>query len=144
VNPLDHPSQSIQNVIIDMTTEDGFGGADYSFECVGRPETMRAAIECCHKGWGKSCIIGVAAAGVEISTRPFQLVTGRSWHGSAFGGTKGRTQVPMLVDQYLAKELKVDEFITHRFPLNDIVKGFEAMHDGDAIRPVVEFAHEAL
>merc|ERR1719183_3309075 len=117
--------------------EDGAGGLDYTFECVGRPETMRAALECCHKGWGKSCIIGVADAGVELATRPFQLVTGRSWTGTAFGGTKGRTQLPGMVDRYMAGGLKVDEFVSHTFPLADIKKAFDVMHSGEAIRPVI-------
>lgn len=131
VNPKDHPDTPIQQVLIDMTEEDGFGGLDYTFECIGLAHTMRAAIECCHKGWGQSCIIGVAASGVEIATRPFQLVTGRRWAGSAFGGYKSRDGVPALVDMYLKKELKVDEFITHKFELPQINEAFKAMHHGD-------------
>jgi len=127
----------IQQTVIDMTFEDGAGGVDYSFECIGRVDTMRAALECCHKGWGKSCILGVAAAGREISTRPFQIVTGRSWMGSAFGGTRGRTQLPGMVESYLKGELKVDEFISGEFPLKRIVDAFHLMHEGNAIRPVV-------
>lgn len=131
VNPNDHPDKPIQQVLIDMTVEDGFGGLDYTFECIGLASTMRAAIECCHKGWGQSCIIGVAASGVEIATRPFQLVTGRRWAGSAFGGYKSRDGVPALVDQYMNKEIKVDEFITHKFDLSQINEAFKAMHHGD-------------
>jgi len=136
VNPADH-DRPIQEVIVDMTMEEGAGGVDYAFECIGLKETMRASLECCHKGWGKSCIIGVAASGVEIATRPFQLVTGRSWTGSAFGGTKGRTMLPVYVDKYLAGELKVDEFITHEYPLEQIRDAFHVMHEGEAIRPVI-------
>ncbi|KAG5180823.1 zinc-containing alcohol dehydrogenase [Tribonema minus] len=135
VNPKDH-DKPIQEVLIEMTFEDGAGGLDYTFECIGRPETMRAALECCHKGWGKSCIMGVAGAGVEVSTRPFQLVTGRTWTGSAFGGTRGRTQLPQMVDEYLQGQFKVDEFVTGEFPLEKINDAFHSMHDG-AIRPVV-------
>ena len=137
VNPRDY-DQPIQDVIINMTEEDGAGGVDYSFECIGRPETMRAALECCHKGWGRSCIIGVAEAGAEISTRPFQLVTGRSWEGSAFGGTKGRTQLPEYVDLYMKGELKVDEFVTHTYPLSQINEAFHVMHEGSSIRSVID------
>lgn len=136
VNPNDH-EKPIQQVLVDMTFEDGAGGLDYTFECVGHPATMRAALECCHKGWGRSCIIGVAESGVEISTRPFQLVTGRKWEGSAFGGTKGRTQLPEYVEMYLNKELKVDEFITHTFDLDHINDAFAGMHAGEAIRAVI-------
>ena len=112
VNPKDH-DQPIQDVIVDMTN----GGVDYSFEAIGNVELMRSALECCHKGWGESIIIGVAGAGQEISTRPFQLVTGRVWRGSAFGGVKGRSQLPNMVDQYMAGEIKVDEMITHTMRL---------------------------
>jgi S-(hydroxymethyl)glutathione dehydrogenase/alcohol dehydrogenase len=139
VNPNDHPGKPIQQVLIDMTEEDGFGGLDYTFECIGLASTMRAAIECCHKGWGQSCIIGVAASGVEITTRPFQLVTGRRWAGSAFGGYKSRDDVPVLVEKYLNKELKVDEFITHKFDLSQINDAFKAMHHGDCIRAIIYF-----
>ncbi|MEM7534112.1 MAG: S-(hydroxymethyl)glutathione dehydrogenase/class III alcohol dehydrogenase [Chloroflexota bacterium] len=134
VNPknFDDP---IQNVIVDMTD----GGVDYSFEAIGLAETMRAALECCHKGWGESTIIGVAASGVEISTRPFQLVTGRVWRGTAFGGTKGRSQLPGMVDQYMNGEIKIDEFITHTMPLDDINKAFDLMHHGESIRSVIHF-----
>ncbi|CAM9717472.1 unnamed protein product [Chrysoparadoxa australica] len=136
VNPKDF-DKPIQQAIIDMTMEEGAGGVDYSFECIGLAETMRAALECCHKGWGKSCIIGVAASGVELSTRPFQLVTGRWWGGSAFGGTKGRSELPGIVDQYMKGEVKVDEFITSTHSLDDIMEGFKAMHGPNCIRPMV-------
>jgi S-(hydroxymethyl)glutathione dehydrogenase/alcohol dehydrogenase len=137
VNPkkFDKP---IQQVLVEMTEEDGAGGADYSFECIGNVNTMRAALECTHKGWGQSCIIGVAPAGTEISTRPFQLVTGRQWKGTAFGGTKGRSMLPGYVDKYMEGVIKVDEFITHRFPLDQITTAFDEMHSGNAIRPVVD------
>lgn len=137
VNPLDHKDTPIQQVLIDMTMEDGFGGLDYTFECIGLASTMRAALECCHKGWGQSCVIGVAASGVEIATRPFQLVTGRRWAGSAFGGYKSRDGVPALVDMYMKKELKVDEFITHKFDLPQVNEAFKAMHHGD-VRMTIE------
>ena len=115
------------------------GGVDYSFECVGNVELMRSALECCHKGWGVSVIIGVAGAGQEISTRPFQLVTGRVWKGSAFGGVKGRSQLPGYVEKYLRGELKVDEFITYTMPLEEINKAFDLMHEGKSIRSVIHF-----
>ena len=113
------------------------GGADYSFECVGDVKLMRQALECCHKGWGVSVIIGVAPAGAEISTRPFQLVTGRVWKGSAFGGASGRTDVPKIVDWYMDKKINIDDLITHTMPLQDINKGFELMKAGTSIRGVV-------
>lgn len=113
------------------------GGADYSFECIGNVEAMRAALECCHKGWGESIIIGVAGAGQEISTRPFQLVTGRVWRGSAFGGARGRTDVPKIVDWYMDGKIEIDPMITHTMPLLDINKGFDLMHSGESIRSVV-------
>ena len=113
------------------------GGADYSFECIGNVTTMRQALECCHKGWGQSFIIGVAAAGEEISTRPFQLVTGREWKGSAFGGARGRTDVPKIVDWYMEGKLNIDELITHTLPLERINEGFDLMKRGDSIRSVV-------
>src|SRR5215813_11036627 len=128
-------STPVQDVIIDMTD----GGVDYSFECIGNVKTMRAALECCHKGWGESIIIGVAAAGEEISTRPFQLVTGRVWRGTAFGGVKGRSQLPGYVDRYLKGEIKVDPMITHRLPLERINEAFDLMHDGKSIRSVITF-----
>jgi S-(hydroxymethyl)glutathione dehydrogenase/alcohol dehydrogenase len=113
------------------------GGLDFTFDCTGNVKVMRAALEACHKGWGQSIIIGVAAAGEEISTRPFQLVTGRVWKGSAFGGIKGRSQLPGLIDDYMTGKLKVDEFITHRHNLAGINQAFEDMHAGDCIRAVV-------
>jgi S-(hydroxymethyl)glutathione dehydrogenase / alcohol dehydrogenase len=115
------------------------GGADYSFECVGDVTLMRQALECCHKGWGVSVIIGVAPAGAEISTRPFQLVTGRVWKGSAFGGARGRTDVPKIVDWYMDKKINIDDLITHTLPLSRINEGFELMHAGKSIRTVVTF-----
>lgn len=115
------------------------GGADYSFECVGNVQLMRQALECCHKGWGQSIIIGVAAAGQEISTRPFQLVTGREWKGSAFGGAKGRTDVPKIVDWYMDGKINIDDLITHTMSLDEINHGFDLMHHGESIRSVVIF-----
>src|SRR5499433_2706958 len=115
------------------------GGADYSFECIGNVATMRQALECCHKGWGVSVIIGVAGAGQEISTRPFQLVTGRVWKGTAFGGAKGRTDVPKIVDWYMERKINIDDLITHTLPLQDINKGFDLMHAGESIRSVVVY-----
>lgn len=134
INPKDH-SASIQEVIVDMTD----GGVDYSFECIGNTSTMRAALECCHKGWGESVIVGVAGAGEEISTRPFQLVTGRVWRGSAFGGVSGRTELPGYVDQYMDGKIKLDEFVTHTMPLEDINRAFELMHSGESLRTVIQF-----
>ena len=134
VNPRDYDAP-IQNVIVDLTD----GGVDYSFEAVGNTNLMRAALECCHKGWGESTIIGVAGAGQEICTRPFQLVTGRVWRGSAFGGVKGRSQLPGMVDQYMQGEIKVDEMITHTMGLEDINKAFDLMHHGESIRSVIHF-----
>jgi S-(hydroxymethyl)glutathione dehydrogenase / alcohol dehydrogenase len=115
------------------------GGADYSFECVGNVKLMRQALECCHRGWGVSVIIGVAGAGQEIATRPFQLVTGRVWKGSAFGGARGRTDVPRIVDWYMEGKIAIDPLITHILPLEDINKGFDLMHAGESIRSVVVF-----
>ena len=132
VNPKDYDAP-IQAVLVDLTD----GGADYSFECVGNVELMRAALECCHKGWGESIIIGVAAGGKEISTRPFQLVTGRVWRGSAFGGVKGRSQLPGYVDRFLSGEIKIDPIITQTMPLEDINTAFDLMHAGKSIRSVV-------
>ena len=134
INPKDHDSL-IQEVVVDLTD----GGVDYSFECVGNVDLMRSALECCHKGWGESVIIGVAGAGQEISTRPFQLVTGRVWKGSAFGGVKGRSQLPGYVEKYLRGELKVDEFITYTMPLEEINQAFDLMHEGKSIRSVIHF-----
>ncbi|MEM7443331.1 MAG: S-(hydroxymethyl)glutathione dehydrogenase/class III alcohol dehydrogenase [Pseudomonadota bacterium] len=119
--------------LVDLTG----GGADYSFECIGNVNTMRAALECAHKGWGESVIIGVAGAGQEIATRPFQLVTGRVWRGTAFGGARGRTDVPQIVDWYMDGKIEIDPMITHTMPLDDINKGFDLMHEGESIRSVV-------
>jgi S-(hydroxymethyl)glutathione dehydrogenase/alcohol dehydrogenase len=115
------------------------GGADYSFECIGNTQVMRQALECCHKGWGTSVIIGVAGAGQEISTRPFQLVTGRNWRGSAFGGARGRTDVPKIVDWYMEGRVNIDDLITHKLPLDRINEGFDLMHRGESIRSVVVY-----
>jgi S-(hydroxymethyl)glutathione dehydrogenase / alcohol dehydrogenase len=115
------------------------GGADYSFECIGNTDLMRQALECCHRGWGQSIIIGVAGAGKEISTRPFQLVTGRTWKGTAFGGARGRTDVPKIVDWYMDGKINIDDLITHTLPLKDINKAFDLMHRGESIRSVVTF-----
>ncbi|WP_432256390.1 S-(hydroxymethyl)glutathione dehydrogenase/class III alcohol dehydrogenase [Limimaricola sp. AA108-03] len=135
VNPKDH-DKPIQEVIVEMTD----GGVDYSFECIGNVNVMRSALECCHKGWGESVVIGVAGAGQEISTRPFQLVTGRVWRGSAFGGVKGRSELPDYVERYLAGEFKLSDFITHTMPLEKINEAFELMHEGKSIRSVIHYA----
>mmetsp|Transcript_19520 Transcript_19520/g.46924 ORF Transcript_19520/g.46924 Transcript_19520/m.46924 type:complete len:257 (-) Transcript_19520:75-845(-) len=135
VNPKDH-DKPIQQVIVGLS-ETGFG-IDNTFEAIGLVDTMRAALECAHRGWGKSVIIGVAASGTEISTRPFQLVTGRQWLGTAFGGYKSRTSVPKLVDQYMAKEIPLDDFITHRMKLADINEAFEKLHEGSCLRCVID------
>lgn len=132
INPKDD-DRPIQDVIIAMTN----GGADYTFECVGNVELMRAALEACHKGWGESTIIGVAGAGEEIRTRPFQLVTGRVWRGTAFGGVKGRSQLPDYVERYLAGEIQIDPFITTTLPLSEINTAFDLMHAGKSIRSVI-------
>lgn len=124
VNPADFGDRKIQDVIVEMTD----GGVDYSFECIGNVNIMRAALECCHKGWGESTIVGVAAAGEEVSTRPFQLVTGRVWRGSAFGGVKGRTELPGMVEDYEKGRLNIDDFITHQFKLAEINEAFHEMH----------------
>ena len=115
------------------------GGADYSFECVGNVDLMRQALECCHRGWGVSVIIGVAGSGQEIKTRPFQLVTGRVWKGTAFGGARGRRDVPKIVDWYMDKKINIDDLITHVMPLKEINKAFDLMHAGESIRSVVTF-----
>ena len=132
VNPKD-VGDDLVNHLVELTG----GGADYSFECIGNVDVMRAALECCHKGWGESVIIGVAGAGKEISTRPFQLVTGRVWRGSAFGGARGRTDVPKIVDMYMDGRIDIDSLITHTMPLEDINKAFDLMHSGESIRSVV-------
>ncbi|MET0283624.1 MAG: S-(hydroxymethyl)glutathione dehydrogenase/class III alcohol dehydrogenase [Polyangiales bacterium] len=134
VNP-----KALQGDIVPHLVELTGGGADYSFECVGNTTLMRQALECCHRGWGVSTVIGVAGAGQEISTRPFQLVTGRVWKGSAFGGARGRTDVPKIVDWYMDKKIEIDSLITHKLPLNRINEAFDLMHEGKSIRTVVEF-----
>ncbi len=136
INPRD-VDKPVDQVVIDMTD----GGVDFSFECIGNVNVMRQALECCHKGWGESVIIGVAAAGEEIATRPFQLVTGRVWRGSAFGGVKGRSQLPGIVEDYLAGKFALKEFITHTFVLDAINEAFDLMHRGESIRSVVHYHH---
>ena len=123
--------------VVDKVVELTGGGADYSFDCTGNTDVMRQALECCHRGWGQSIIIGVAEAGKEISTRPFQLVTGRVWKGTAFGGARGRTDTPKIVDWYIDKKIEIDPLITHTMPLEDINKAFDLMHEGKSIRSVV-------
>lgn len=134
INPtkFDKP---IQEVIVEMTD----GGVDYSFECIGNVNVMRSALECCHKGWGESVIIGVAGAGQEISTRPFQLVTGRVWRGSAFGGVKGRSELPGIVDRYMAGEFQLDDFISYNMGLNNINEAFDLLHEGKSIRTIIHY-----
>jgi S-(hydroxymethyl)glutathione dehydrogenase/alcohol dehydrogenase len=134
VNPTEVEGDLVP-YLVDLTG----GGADFSFECIGNVEVMRQALECCHKGWGMSVIVGVAGSGEEISTRPFQLVTGRRWTGTAFGGWRGRTEVPKLVDWYMDGKILVDELATHKVGLDDINKAFDLMHLGESIRTVVEF-----
>ena len=134
INPTD--AGDVVGSIVDLTN----GGVDYSFECIGNVEVMRQALECCHKGWGESIIIGVAASGEEISTRPFQLVTGRVWRGTAFGGARGRTDVPGIVDWYMDGKINIDDLITHTMPLDDINNAFDLMHEGKSIRSVVTFS----
>jgi S-(hydroxymethyl)glutathione dehydrogenase/alcohol dehydrogenase len=133
INPKNTPE--LIEAIMDLTN----GGADYSFECIGNVNTMRQALECCHKGWGESIIIGVAGAGQEISTRPFQLVTGRVWRGTAFGGARGRTDVPKIVDWYMDGKINIDDLITHTMPLDEINNAFDLMHAGKSIRSVVVY-----
>jgi S-(hydroxymethyl)glutathione dehydrogenase/alcohol dehydrogenase len=134
VNPREF-DKPIQEVIVEMTD----GGVEFSFECIGNVQVMRAALECCHKGWGESIIIGVAGAGQEISTRPFQLVTGRVWRGSAFGGVKGRTQLPGMVEQAMSGEIALAPFVTHTMPLERINEAFDLMHEGKSIRTVIHY-----
>ncbi|MEM6251511.1 MAG: S-(hydroxymethyl)glutathione dehydrogenase/class III alcohol dehydrogenase [Cyanobacteria bacterium P01_D01_bin.156] len=134
VNPND-----VEGDLVPYLVELTNGGADYSFECIGNVNIMRQALECCHKGWGVSVIIGVAGAGQEISTRPFQLVTGRVWKGTAFGGARGRTDVPKIVDWYMDGKINIDDLITHVMPLEKINDGFDLMHKGESIRSVVTF-----
>ena len=134
VNPTE-VGNDLVSYIVDLTN----GGADYSFECIGNVDIMRDALECCHKGWGESVIIGVAGAGQEISTRPFQLVTGRVWRGTAFGGAKGRTEVPRIVDWYMDGKINIDDLITHTMPLDQINDAFHLMHEGESIRSVITY-----
>ena len=134
VNPSEVDGDLVAH-LVDLTR----GGADYSFECIGNVEVMRQALECCHKGWGESIIIGVAPAGAEIATRPFQLVTGRVWRGTAFGGARGRTEVPRIVDWYMDGKINIDDLITHTMPLEDINSAFDLMHEGKSIRSVVTY-----
>ena len=134
VNPKEIGSELVAH-LVNLTK----GGADYSFECIGNVEVMRQALECCHKGWGVSVIIGVAGAGQEIKTRPFQLVTGRVWKGTAFGGAKGRRDVPKIVDWYMERKINIDDLITHKLKLADINQGFDLMHEGKSIRSVVVY-----
>jgi S-(hydroxymethyl)glutathione dehydrogenase / alcohol dehydrogenase len=134
VNPKEVSGDLVQHLV--ALTD---GGADYSFECIGNVQVMRQALECCHRGWGVSTIIGVAGAGQEISTRPFQLVTGRVWKGTAFGGAKGRSDVPRIVDWYMEKKINIDDLITHLLPLERINEGFDLMHRGESIRSVVVY-----
>ena len=135
VNPAEVGADKVVQALIDLTG----GGADFSFECIGSVTTMRQALECCHRGWGESIIIGVAPAGAEISTRPFQLVTGRVWKGSAFGGARGRTDVPKIVDWYMEGKINIDDLITHVMPLEKINDAFDLMHEGKSIRSVVVY-----
>ncbi len=134
INPNDY-DKPVQEVIVELTD----GGVDFSFECIGNVKVMRAALECCHKGWGESVIIGVAGAGQEISTRPFQLVTGRVWRGSAFGGVRGRSELPSYVQRYMQGEFRLDDFITHTMPLEQINDAFDLMHEGKSIRTVIHY-----
>jgi S-(hydroxymethyl)glutathione dehydrogenase/alcohol dehydrogenase len=134
VNPSDVNDDLVAH-LVNVTN----GGADYTFDATGNVNVMRTALESAHKGWGESIIIGVAPAGAEISTRPFQLVTGRVWKGTAFGGARGRTDVPKIVDWYMEGKIQIDPMITHSFPLDDINKGFDLMHEGKSIRSVVVF-----
>lgn len=134
INPNDY-DKPIQEVIVELTD----GGVDFSFECIGNVKVMRAALECCHKGWGESVIIGVAGAGQEISTRPFQLVTGRVWRGSAFGGGRGRSELPSYVQRYMQGEFRLDDFITHTMALEQINEAFDLMHEGKSIRTVIHY-----
>jgi S-(hydroxymethyl)glutathione dehydrogenase / alcohol dehydrogenase len=135
VNPKSMGEADLVPHLVELTK----GGADYSFECVGSVDLMRQALECCHRGWGVSVIVGVAGSGQEIKTRPFQLVTGRVWKGTAFGGARGRTDVPKIVDWYMDKKIDIDSMITHKLPLKDINTSFDLMHSGESIRTVIEF-----
>jgi S-(hydroxymethyl)glutathione dehydrogenase/alcohol dehydrogenase len=135
INPKDVGNDKVVQAIVDLTG----GGADFSFECIGNVNVMRQALECCHRGWGESIIVGVAASGQEIATRPFQLVTGRVWKGTAFGGARGRTDVPKIVDWYMDGKINIDDLITHTMPLDKINDAFELMHEGKSIRSVVVY-----
>jgi S-(hydroxymethyl)glutathione dehydrogenase/alcohol dehydrogenase len=135
INPREIGEDRVVQAVIDLTD----GGADYSFDCTGNVQVMRQALECCHRGWGQSIIIGVAEAGQEISTRPFQLVTGRVWKGTAFGGARGRTDVPKIVDWYMEGKIRIDELITHKMPLERINEAFDLMHEGQSIRSVIVY-----
>jgi S-(hydroxymethyl)glutathione dehydrogenase/alcohol dehydrogenase len=135
VNPKEVGDDKVVGTVVEITQ----GGADYTFDCTGNTHVMRQALECCHRGWGESIIIGVAEAGKEIATRPFQLVTGRVWKGSAFGGARGRTDVPKMVDWYMDKKINIDDLITHKMPLEKINDAFHLMHEGESIRSVVTF-----
>ncbi|MBC7702052.1 zinc-binding dehydrogenase, partial [Aquabacterium sp.] len=137
INPKD--VQAAGGNVVEAIVQLSDGGADYSFECIGNTTTMRQALECTHKGWGRSLIIGVAEAGAEISTRPFQLVTGRKWEGSAFGGARGRTDVPKIVDWYMDGKINIDDLITHKLSLDQINEGFNLMKSGESIRSVVMY-----
>jgi S-(hydroxymethyl)glutathione dehydrogenase/alcohol dehydrogenase len=140
VNPKDAGKDLVAHIVnLTKRGADQIGGADYTFDCTGNVAVMRQALECSHRGWGVSVIIGVAGAGQEIATRPFQLVTGRVWKGTAFGGARGRTDVPRIVDWYMEKKIEIDPMITHTMPLGDINKGFDLMHKGESIRSVVLF-----
>jgi S-(hydroxymethyl)glutathione dehydrogenase/alcohol dehydrogenase len=135
LDPKEIGADKVVQAIVDLTG----GGADFSFDCTGNTKVMRQALECCHRGWGESIIIGVAAAGEEIATRPFQLVTGRVWRGTAFGGARGRTDVPKIVDWYMDKKIRIDELITHTMPLEQINHAFDLMHEGKSIRSVIVY-----
>ena len=139
INPKDLGDKQGDKDVVAHIIELTDGGADYSFECIGNTTVMRQALECCHRGWGQSIIIGVAGAGQEIATRPFQLVTGRVWKGTAFGGARGRTDVPKIVDWYMDGKIEIDPLITHKLPLSRINEAFDLMHSGESIRTVVEF-----
>jgi S-(hydroxymethyl)glutathione dehydrogenase/alcohol dehydrogenase len=140
VNPKEIGTDVVTH-LVNMTKHgaDQIGGADYTFECIGNVDVMRQALECCHRGWGVSVIIGVAGSGQEIKTRPFQLVTGRVWKGTAFGGARGRTDVPKIVDWYMEKKINIDDLITHTMPIEKINDAFDLMHKGESIRSVVVF-----
>ena len=135
INPKEVGTDKVVQAVVDATN----GGADYSFDCTGNTQVMRQALECCHRGWGQSIIIGVAESGQEIATRPFQLVTGRVWKGTAFGGARGRTDVPKIVDWYMEGKIRIDELITHQMPLEKINDAFHLMHEGESIRSVVVY-----